>query len=692
MRVKQIWEYVPIPAKLKLVSDRITSTRLTLGYFLFSFAHFVVQVAIQAKAFTINATAASFLWDIVTQAKTTSNAFPVFRGSEFHLCDSVPTSIDTKDCQLLWKAQAGNSSTPAATSLAFENAVPTSSTPITSPVSLPAALATGVPSTSPTRVPLSSVTAALSTTPSFASATTTTVTRSAPATAPTSSAVKSDESSDDSGSESEDDKPVTVATPAVRLNPRDGHKPKILALVDADGMVSVTLSGMGYNGRQVVLDKTCLWALNYPVSILNNTKREDIVFIAFQFWVLGMSLVAILNESIPHIIASLLTHVLATGWAAFQISHTAGFQSSFNQLITKGACSGVQLLPNYWQDRHNSEVPSLVLNIVALLISVFLTWRLIKLFGWQTFKRVGASLTINRVYKIVLSLSIAIQISLFFIAVTVGLWIDQLFNGAIGQLAAHKKLYEILFIITLILILPWLILGWFSVRRELRVPMLVFLGLTVMYMVGWGVMFMSNSFRWTFVTWRFFSMMAVASVALTLATFILGVVCRCNFGKGLPRYLNYQEPLPGDDFVPIRPGFAGGDPEKVEFPSNEKPIPTWSVTFGQGNEVPVPRQMFPPPYAGNGTRMGPRFSNASSEPFETASSMSSVRYPTVAHTRDDSRSTFGSDSDHGMNRAVRENGTILSSPTTLQYYSLERSLSQASTTTSESGRKRWIIE
>ncbi len=83
-------------------------------------------------------------------------------------------------------------------------------------------------------------------------------------------------------------------------------------------------------------------------------------------------------------IASLLTHVLATGWAAFQISHTAGFQSRFNQLITKGACSGVQLLPSYWQDRHNAEVPSLVLNIVALLISVFLTWRLIKV-SYQLF-------------------------------------------------------------------------------------------------------------------------------------------------------------------------------------------------------------------------------------------------------------------------------------------------------------------
>jgi hypothetical protein len=33
---------------------------------------------------------------------------------------------------------------------------------------------------------------------------------------------------------------------------------------------------------------------------LRNTKREDIAFIAFQLWVLGMSLVALLNESIPH--------------------------------------------------------------------------------------------------------------------------------------------------------------------------------------------------------------------------------------------------------------------------------------------------------------------------------------------------------------------------------------------------------
>jgi NADH:ubiquinone oxidoreductase subunit H len=77
------------------------------------------------------------------------------------------------------------------------------------------------------------------------------------------------------------------------------------------------------------------------------------------------------------------------------------------------------------------------------------------------------------------------------------------------------------------------------VRRELRVPMFVFLLLSILYLGGWGVMFFSTTFRWTFVTWRFFSIMASASVLLTILSIILGVVCRYNFGKGLARHRQY---------------------------------------------------------------------------------------------------------------------------------------------------------
>lgn len=66
--------------------------------------------------------------------------------------------------------------------------------------------------------------------------------------------------------------------------------------------------------------------------------------------------------------------------------------------------------------------------------------------------------------------------------------------------------------------------------------MLVFLVLSFGYLVGWGAMFTSTTFRWTFAQWRFFSVVASSSVLLTLMALILGLVCRLNFGKGLLRY------------------------------------------------------------------------------------------------------------------------------------------------------------
>jgi hypothetical protein len=126
---------------------------------------------------------------------------------------------------------------------------------------------------------------------------------------------------------------------------------------------------------------------------LDDTKREDIAFTSFQFWVLGMSIVALLNESIPHMcvlsfrsfmmcsslssIASLLTHLAATAWGAFQLAQTEDFHQNFTSLVTDGVCE-INLLPTYWVARSNVEIPSLALNCVALLVSIFLSWRLIK--------------------------------------------------------------------------------------------------------------------------------------------------------------------------------------------------------------------------------------------------------------------------------------------------------------------------
>jgi hypothetical protein len=76
-------------------------------------------------------------------------------------------------------------------------------------------------------------------------------------------------------------------------------------------------------------------------------------------------------------IASLTTHVLATAWGGYQITKTSTFKTDTDRLISDGAC-GQNFLNNYWSARSNAEIPSAALNIAALLVSAFLSWRLIK--------------------------------------------------------------------------------------------------------------------------------------------------------------------------------------------------------------------------------------------------------------------------------------------------------------------------
>jgi uncharacterized membrane protein len=66
--------------------------------------------------------------------------------------------------------------------------------------------------------------------------------------------------------------------------------------------------------------------------------------------------------------------------------------------------------------------------------------------------------------------------------------------------------------------------------------MIVFLVLSALYLVGWGAMFDSPTFRWTFVQWGFFGAMASVSALLILIAFIVGIMCLLNFDKGLVHY------------------------------------------------------------------------------------------------------------------------------------------------------------
>ncbi|EPQ61083.1 hypothetical protein GLOTRDRAFT_113542 [Gloeophyllum trabeum ATCC 11539] len=688
MRVKQVLSLLPL-AKVQLLWERISLNKLTLFYFIFSVVHCIVQIVFQVQAFTINAQAEAFLNNIIARGNATGPGFPVFNGEELRWCNTVPENSSTESCQPIWNGSSSKSSSPASTSPAL-NAASMSTSVTSSTVSSSTAVSTSASASVSSAVSQKSSTAvstsssSASGSPSFqrAAATAVTTVKSVPstvtatvtaiATAVPSPSLKFKDDDDDD--EEEDDEEEEDEE-----HEHDHRKRDLFGMVQiaVNGSVTVNINGFGNDDRDVSLDQTCLVSLNWPALQLADTKREDVTFIAFQVWVLGMSLVALLNESIPHIIASLLTHALATSWAAFAVSDTGVFHKQFTHLTSDGPCHQPSLLPAYWKARGDAEIPGLALNAAALLLSSFLSWRLIRLFGWQTFKRVGASFTINRVYKFVLSLTIVIQLSLFFIVASLGLWLDQLWNGQIGMMTEHALRLKSVVLVVFILLFPWLAMGWFAVRRELKIFMLIFIALSLLYVTGWAAMFVSRTFRWTFLQWRFFSIITSASVFLTLMTFVLGVICRLNFGKGLPRYLNAQEPLPGDDFEPVSPGSEKMDEEKVQFPDHSVPVPTYSAAFGSGNEVPPPSQMFAP------RQMGPRFTQTSSNmTFGGHSSMTTVQPPYIAHVRKPSNASS----------TYYSNGTTLSRHDSRGSQNSYSSQSSGHGSDRTIGGKRWVIE
>jgi len=62
----------------------------------------------------------------------------------------------------------------------------------------------------------------------------------------------------------------------------------------------------------------------------------------------------------------------------------------------------------------------------------------------------GASMQIRRQYSAVLTLSVTIQLALFFIVASAGLWLDQLINGVASQTAKGRAAYEVVTVFVLV--------------------------------------------------------------------------------------------------------------------------------------------------------------------------------------------------------------------------------------------------
>ncbi|KAI0085532.1 hypothetical protein BDY19DRAFT_996665 [Irpex rosettiformis] len=315
------------------------------------------------------------------------------------------------------------------------------------------------------------------------------------------------------------------------------------------------------NGSDVSLSEQCLYTLMYPTKRLRTSMNEELALLFSQFWLLGLSSAAVLSRSVSHIIAVFAMRVLSTGWSAYTIWRTKDLDNRlFHLIVNEGRTpchSDFGIFPNYIKMRIALQIPDLILNVCALLFTGLLGYRLIKTFSENVFNCVGPPAKIGRLYRYMLTVVVSGQLLIYLLIASISL---VLIEGIISK-AKLLAMDITLFVLTVILTVIMVTLGYHSTRYERKRLMIAFLILLACLIIGFLAMFTLPAFQFTWIQWPFFACISGVNAAVLICSATFAALCRIHFGEGLKHYLHVENVLSKADFQPDE--FSTGQEAKL---------------------------------------------------------------------------------------------------------------------------------
>ncbi|KAI0799600.1 hypothetical protein BC629DRAFT_1497116 [Irpex lacteus] len=297
----------------------------------------------------------------------------------------------------------------------------------------------------------------------------------------------------------------------------------------------------------VEITEQCMYTLLYPMQRMRNSASEELVLMFSQIWLLGISSSAVLNQSIPHLLAVFAMRMLATGWSAYTIWRTQDLKSRLWHIVMapNTPChTDFEFLPGYFRTRFALQIPDVTLNVVALLFTGVLGWRMIKSFSHNIFNCVGPPAKIVRLYGYMLTVFVCGQLLSFLTTTSISL--------ALKEGITHTRLLGVqiaLFILAFMLTLIMIPLGYYATRKERRLPMAVFIIILIGFIALFLSLFSSGAFRFSWLQWPFFASVTGVNCAVLIVCAVFAILCRTHFGEGLSHYLHVEEVLSEQNFA-----------------------------------------------------------------------------------------------------------------------------------------------
>ncbi|CAB4482385.1 hypothetical protein RhiirA5_411615 [Rhizophagus irregularis] len=265
---------------------------------------------------------------------------------------------------------------------------------------------------------------------------------------------------------------------------------------------------------------------------IQNIIGENTVFLIFNIFQLWFCQNAIFNQNTIQIINIAVINYLCALFAIVQIVEI--------DIWTKNANN---CLPGF--DYHAIiaayEVPLIVIVVICATLQVFFTWKLYQQFGWNIYKKIGADLRMQRIYRTMLIFVMLLKIDLFFMNY---LAIEGCIVTRPGRSNQNlsEGLYYFHVCITIIIVFLQLLV-WHSLRKESSLGMKIFIGAWIVCIADFIILLVDSIKPSSEESWYFFTSFIAVGIIMGLVTLLWSIFLLRNFGKGLKPHLSRQSHL-----------------------------------------------------------------------------------------------------------------------------------------------------
>ncbi|CAG8628536.1 25468_t:CDS:2 [Gigaspora margarita] len=270
------------------------------------------------------------------------------------------------------------------------------------------------------------------------------------------------------------------------------------------------------NKKQSINDTTCNLEPSY--DRIYNIQSENLVFMVFQVFQLFLCMNAVQIFEIGKWISDLQKNCPGSAYQSF----TGQFRSQYG----------------------SNDIPLVVFLVIFSSIIAFVSFKLYQEFGWNIYKKIGADIQMQKIYKTMLIFVLLLKIDLFFVLLTgieaiATLHHDNDPKEQNDSISLSKGLFYFHVVVT-IMFLFLEVLAYSALRRENRPGMLLYITLSVITIVDFCII-LRSSIKAIAQAWYFFIVIVVVAVILSIVTWIYAILVFLNFDKGLRPLVDKQK-------------------------------------------------------------------------------------------------------------------------------------------------------